>query len=206
MWRNVCVGTSRALCLCLWMNRYWTGENESRRHNDTRFRCLIDLSKITFITLTYERTEKIIKWSTHTSAHIIHLQSAFSICQCFYSFVSISCRSPPLPHFWTSLVLFFFFMFVSVFRKPKAWQVAHKRLAMFNSKLTKIISNQTRARWLGLRHNWEQQDVKIFFSFFEGHGYIYNAQQFGHDSKERKWAGRAGRALESEKRRKKVET
>ena len=47
---------------------------------------------------------------------------------------------------------------------------------------------------------------KFFFFFFEGHGYIYNAQQFGHDSKERKWAGRAGRALESEKRRKKVET
>jgi len=44
-----------------------------------------------------------------------------------------------------------------------------------------------------------RQKQFFFFSFFEGHGYIYNAQQFGHDSKERKWAGRAGRALESEK-------
>ena len=90
---NFRVGTSLVLVyVCEWLKWKW-----KRRHNDTRFRCLIDLSKITFITLTYERTEKIIKWSTHTSAHIIHLQSAFSICQCFYSFVSVSCRFSP-PH------------------------------------------------------------------------------------------------------------
>jgi len=56
---------------------------------------------------------------------------------------------------------------------------------------------------IGLRHNWEQQDVKTF----EGHSYIYNAQQFGHDSKEkvgREGGGRAGgrdRKKEKEKDR-----
>ena len=187
---NFRVGTSLVLVyVCEWLKWKW-----KRRHNDTRFRCLIDLSKITFITLTYERTEKIIKWSTHTSAHIIHLQSAFSICQCFYSFVSVSCRFSPSPLLNVTFYYYYYFFFTFYlflnFRKPKAWHVAHKCLAMLNSKLTKIISNKTRARWLG----WDTTESSKTSKLFEGHSYIYNAQQFGHDSKEK-----MGKERESDK-------